>query len=33
LAGRAKTAAAQFSERYPRPARPSPAQWWLPGIE
>jgi C-terminal processing protease CtpA/Prc len=33
LAGRAKTAAAHFSERYPRPARPSPGQWWLPGIE
>jgi C-terminal processing protease CtpA/Prc len=33
VAGRAKTAAAQFGERYPRPAQPSAAQWWLPGIE
>ena len=33
VAGRAKTAAAQFSERYPRPAQPTAAQWWLPGIE
>ena len=33
VAGRAKTTAAQFSERYPRPAHPSAAQWWLPGIE
>jgi C-terminal processing protease CtpA/Prc len=32
-AGRAKTAAADFGERYPRPASPSAAQWWLPGIE
>ena len=23
----------EFGERYPRPAHPSAAQWWLPGIE
>jgi hypothetical protein len=33
VTGRAKTSAAEFGERYPRPAQPSAAQWWLPGIE
>jgi C-terminal processing protease CtpA/Prc len=30
---RAKTSAAEFAQRYPRPRHPSAAQWWLPGLE